>query len=141
MVGVEPRGWLVEDEDLGVVNQGGSKAHALAESLRKLGNALVPLGAQAHVGNECFGAVAAHAVEIGHIMQVLGDVEVGVERVVLGQVAQNLPNLEALLGAVHSVNHGGTGVGRKESAQNFHEGGLARAVGPEQPVDLAGLGI
>ena len=74
-------------------------------------------------------------------MQVLGDVEVGVERVVLGQVAQNLPNLKALLGAVHSVNHGGTGVGRQESAQNFHEGRLARAIGPEQPVDLAGLGI
>ena len=45
LVGVEPRGWLVEDENFGVVNQGGRKAYALAKSFGELGNALVPLGA------------------------------------------------------------------------------------------------
>ena len=99
------------------------------------------LWAEAHVGDELLGAVAVHLVEVGDVVQVLGHVQVGVERILLGQVAQNAAHFEAVGGAIHSVNVGGTFVSRNQSAHNFHESRLARAVRAEQAVDLSGLGV
>ena len=91
LVGVEAGGGLVEDEHVGVVDEGLGQAHALPVALAERANLLVLLAAQAHathqLGHAGAQAGAAQPVHRADEFEVLVHVHIEVERVVLGQVA------------------------------------------------------
>src|SRR5262249_19474998 len=139
--GVDPGGGLVEEQDAGLVHQGGGEGQPLLPAPGELGGQPVPVGIEA---GEADGPLpplpvplAAQAVGRREEVEVLEGGQVLVERELLGHVADPAPDLLAAPADVEAVDRR-VPLGRREQpAEDPDERRLAGAVGAEQAVDLA----
>ena len=143
--GVEAGRRLVENQDLGVVQQGLGQADPLP----------VPLGQRAapalgHVGDgrafhgrpDARGPVSGgDAVDAGHEMQVLADGHFRIQGRRLGQIARPALGLEGLVEDVETGDPGMAFGGRQVAGQDAHRRGLAGPVGAEEAQNLAGFDL
>jgi hypothetical protein len=141
-LGVEAGGGLVEDQQLGLVDQrpgqGEAALHAAGERL----DAGVFLALEAGEGEQLGDARAdlalADAEVAGEHEQVLGAGEVRVEAVELGHHADPGAGLAGLLGHRQAAQADAAGAGGGEAEGAAQGGGLAGAVGAEQREAFAG---
>ena len=143
LVGVEAVGRLVEDHDVGVVQERLGQADPALEALGQgvdrpvehavemcrldgMGDALGALGAveAAHGGDEFEKAGRGH---------------VGIGRRALGQIADVLLGLDRLVDHVEAADLGAAAGRRQVAGDDLHGRRLAGAVGPEEAQDLAAL--
>ena len=140
---VEPVGGLVEDEHARLIEEGLSDGDALAESLRQLADGLIADGAEiellTHARDGGTRRVALEPFDGSHEREKFAYPHAVVERRVLGNVADLSPGRYR---AVHRVEAGDARPARRRpqiAAEDPENRRLARAVGPEQPHDLAGI--
>ena len=138
---VETRERLVEDEQLGVVDERGRQLDPLLVAVRQLLELrLRPVG-ETHPlePDRCrrVGRLAPHPVLLGEVAELLGDPHPRVEPALLGHVAEAQPGV-----AIHDralpAHLAAVGPGQPEDAA--HRGRLARAVGAEEADDPARVG-
>ena len=90
-------------------------------------------------GGSALGALRlAQPVEPGLELHVLAAGEEVVERRLLQRGADVAAHVGALVGDVEAGDRRAAGRGRQQRREHVHGGRLARAVGPEEAVDLAG---
>ena len=138
---VQPHGGLVQDEHARRAQQGLGEADPLA----------IPLGqrpdpAAGHVLQTTLGQ---HAGDLRHALERIvqlhpraetqerADAHVGVEDDVLREVADLIADLQRGVAQAQAADAHLAARRRKEPRQDAHERGLARAVRPQQPHDLA----
>jgi hypothetical protein len=141
---VEARRRLVEDEHLGIVQQRLRQTDPLPVALREL--AAVASG---HVGDpralhdrpDARDAITARdALDARAERQVVGDGHLRVQRRRLRQVSGAALGLDGLLEHVVAGHDALALGGRHVAGQHAHRGGLAGAVRPQKPEDLAARG-
>ncbi len=136
---VEPVGRLVQQQQRRVVGQGGGQLDPLALTGRHGADRPLALLTEAHqpqgVAGPAHRLSPGKAVDLGQVADEVGRPGVGVEGVVLGDVAQPLPHLGAGVGRVEAEHLQGTLVGALEPEHEPEQRGLARPVGAEQPGD------
>ena len=138
-LGIEPDGRLVEDQHLGIIDDGLGQAHPLA----------IPLGQGAdepvlHVGDEAPVHHLRHprpalpprdALHLGHEVEVGGHPHVRVQGHVLREIADPLAHLQRLAEDVEAGHPRGAAAGRHEAGENAHGRRLPRPVGAEETHD------
>ena len=137
--GVDARGRLVEQEQLGLMQHAGGEREALLPAAGERSGELRGAAAEAQAFDRPVdgGAALRHAVDAGDEVEVLADREVLPEREALRHVADAPLDLAALLDDVVAEAGAGAGVGRQQPAYDADRGRLAAAVGPEEAEDLA----
>ena len=141
---IEPDGRLVEEQDRGIVQQGGGelRAHALAE--RELAHRLVEQRLEPQHGHELVAPAAIarglDAVDVGQQIEAVDHRQVPPE---LGALAEHHADARHVAHAVlvrHQAVHLDPAAGRPQDArQDLHGRGLARAVGADEGQQLAGF--
>ncbi len=141
LVGVEPLGGLIEDEQGGRGDQRVGEAHALPKALGEVADEPT-----AHLGDvrELHRAILRAAplatrdpFDLRAKPQVLLDPHLGVQGHGLGHVPDALSRIEAVLHHVVPVHRGGALGGREVGREHLERGALARAVGAEEAHHLA----
>ena len=139
--GSRPGGGLVQEQDLGIVQQGSGQRHPLALSGGEaLGEVVGPVGHAEpfeQLVDPPIGLGPAEAPEPGGEHQVLPAGQAIVEPGVLGEHARASAHLVALGHRVESGHPGPAVVRRQHAVEQAHGGGLAGAVGSEQGQHLA----
>ena len=138
---VQPHGGFVQDEHARRAQQGLGEADPLA----------IPFGQcpDPAAGHVLQTALGQHAGDLRHALervvqlhpraeaQERADAHVGVEDDVLREVADLVADLQRRVAQAQAADAHLAARRRKEPGQDAHEGGLARAVRPQQPHDLA----
>ena len=141
LFGIEAAGGLVEDQDVGVVDDRLGDADALPEALGQLADQLgadVAEGAALdHLVGAAFDIGARDAFELADESEVFDDLHFGVKRRGFGQVADALLDLLRVLQHVEAGDGGLAGRGREEAGEDAHRGGFPGAVRAEEADDLA----
>ena len=135
-LGVHAVGRLVEDEEPGVVDDGGGELQALLHA-GGIGFGLAVAGlAEADVVEHFVGALhgvaGAHAAQLAGVGDEVDAGEAGEEAFVLGDEADGLADVEAVLEDVEAEDAALAAVDGDKAEQGADHGGLARAVGTEQ---------
>ena len=143
LVRVEAVRRLIEHEHLGIVEDRLGKAGPVAVALREGVHRLMEhVAEEAQADGLLDGGVARGAAQPAHLggeAEEAGDRHVAVARGALGQVADELLGGDGVLGEVMATDRHPAGGRREEPGDHPHRGGFARAVGPEEPKDLAAL--
>ena len=138
---VQPDGGLVEDQHLGIAQQRLGQAHALAVALGQLADEAARMSVMKHrsitSSTRACAARAGHALDLGHELEVCAHRQVGVERRVLGQVADAPPHLQGLTEHVEAGHPRAAARSGHEAREDLHGGGLAGPVGTEKAHDAA----
>jgi hypothetical protein len=137
-VGVQPVDRLVQDEDLGVGQQGGGDAEALAHAEREAAGALAGHVLQPDHVDDLVDAAAGNAVGRGQRPQVLVGRSGRVHRTGLEQCADDLQRAR-VLGVGAAVDGDAAGGRRVQAEDEPHGRALAGAVRPQEAGDDAGL--
>ncbi len=137
LIGIQSGGGFVQDENFGVVEQGRSQAHALAVALGQLSNDLVAFWGQSRLRNHFFYTLGRCAVQAGHKMQILRDVEVRVQRIVFREVPYFLLDVQGVGTHFKTAHLRVPAGGRQITGQDFHQGTFTGAVGPQEAYNLA----
>src|ERR1019366_2435348 len=137
--GVEAVGGLVEEEEFGIVDERLRELDALLHAGGVAADEAVALLVEADVTERLGGAFArggggeaGHAAHVGHEV---GGGHIYRKAVVLGEVADELADLERVGERVHAQNFEGTGGGGEEAEEDADEGGFAGAVGADEADD------
>jgi len=131
LIGVEATGRFVQDEHLRVMDHGLRQPDTLAIPFAQRADPLMPLGTEAHQLDHLPHprTAMAKAMHAGHEVQVLGHVQVEVERVVLREVAHMAPYVKAVLACVDAT-HAGRAVRRGQvTGEDPHHRALPCTVG------------
>jgi hypothetical protein len=140
LVRVESDGRLVEDEQVGVVEQGVGQAHALAVAFGQRPDQFLLHIAQAAQFLDRVDALAvaaaAHPLQRRAVFEILLDPHFGIKGDVLRHVSDPRPHLARLAGHVETRHAGPAARRRQVTGQNPHRCALARAVGAEETDDL-----
>ena len=136
---VEAHGWLVEEQDLRIAEQGAREGDPLAETLRQRS-----AGVPCSIGevDRLQGAVDAtarvrHLVQVGEALEVLEDAQAQVQAGRLGHDRDPAADLHAVLGRERESGDGGRPRGRgEERAERSNRGRLAGAIGAEEAEHL-----
>src|SRR5690606_30634493 len=136
LVGVQAGGGLIQDQYLGIVEQGGGQAHPLPIALGELPDLFVGLGIQAGGPDDLLDPAFGDPICLGVEFQVFPDVHIQIQGVVLRQVADaplylpwgsfHIKTVDLCLSAVRFVVGG----------QNAHQGGFSGSIGPQKTHDL-----
>ena len=144
-LGVEAGGGLVEEEDLGLVQQGAGEGHALALAGGEALHPVVGPVGDAEAGEQVVGLVvrrarrqAAHARHERHVLE---GGEAVVEAGLLGHHTGALTDGVAVGGRVEAEDGGAAPVGHQQAVEQADGRGLARPVGAEEGDDLAGVDL
>ena len=142
LCGIQADGGLVQDDDLGVAQQGGGNAHTLAIALGQVADQpLLHVFQTGAAGGalDAFqaGCLGADAFELRHKHQILPHRHVGVQRRLLGQIPDAGFCFPGFLHDVVTVDPDSAAGGGQISGDDVHGGGLAGAVGPQQTVNAA----
>src|SRR6185295_11463814 len=132
-------GWLVEEQELRLVEDAGRQREPLLPSTGELAGELRPPVGQASPlqdGGDARLAVR-QLVEAADEVEVLLDGEVLVEGEALGHVAHPAADARSVLAHVEAEAGPLAGVGREEAAEHSQGRGLPAAVGTEEPADLS----
>ena len=135
---------FVEDEELGIVQQGGGDEDALLHALGVERDGRVAPGFEAEEGEEAVGFEVdegfGHVAQAADQLEVLEAGEMGVDVGLFGDVAEGgAVGLEVVADALAVEEHLAV-VGLEEAGDDFDGGGFAGAVGSEVADDLAGAG-
>ena len=141
LVRVETDGWLVENDELRLVDQRIGEADTLLVTLRQMANdAMADVLQPAlfhHRVHPLAGLGAAQTLQAGAKSQILLHPHVAMQRVVLRHVA-DAPAHFIRLGENIEARHAHRAAGgRHEAGQHAHDGALPGAIRPEQAHDLA----
>ena len=141
-VDVEAGEGFVEDEEFGVVEQGGEQENLLAHALgvpSEPGVAIVPEADEAeefvHFG---FEDAAGNAAQTAGELEVFAAAEVGIEVGLLGDVAEAALEALEVAADVLAVEEDASAGGLEEAGEHLDGGTFAGAVGAEIAEDLAG---
>jgi hypothetical protein len=141
--GVEAAGRLIEDQDIGIVDDGLSDADALAVALGELADQLgADLAERAFADDVIdarFDVALRDALELSDEQEVLDDLHFGVDGGSFREVPDTFFDLHGLLLDVEAGNGSLTRSGRQEACEHAHRGGFAGAIGAEEAHDLAFL--
>ena len=112
LIGIQAGSWFVQNQNLGVVNQGLGQTNALAITLGQLNNPLVRLRSQTRLLNDLLYSAlrAIHLIKSCHRKQIFPDIHVGVQRIAFGEVSQNSSNLQGLVHHILSAHLSRTAV-------------------------------
>ena len=137
--GVQPGGWLVQDQQLRITQHGGGDAHPLKHAAGELAQLPPGVVGQAHGVQEFLDPPVRlfprNPLERRRIAEELPGGIAGVIAELLGQVAKDapvgLPQCEDVLPVPQNLSPG-----REEKCgEHLDEGGLPRAVGGQEAVD------
>ncbi len=138
---VEARERLVEDQQLRVVDQRGRELDALLVAVRQLLELGLGAVGEAHplepVVRGGIRGLAAQAVLLGEVAELLGDPHARVQAALLGHVPEAQPRV-AVDRRTGPADLAAVRAGQAED--DAHRGGLAGAVGAEEPDDAARAG-
>ena len=142
---IESRGRLVEEQDIGIVEQGASEGQPLALPRRgPLHEQVGPIG-HAEAFEQLIGAdLHAAPVEAAHAAgehQVLPRREPFVEPGVLGEDTRAAPHPVGIGGGIEAQDQGSSAIRSQDPVEQSHCRGLAGAVGPEESQHLALLDL
>ena len=139
LVRVETGGGLVEDEDLGVVDEGLRDADTLFEAARQRPDFLVLFRRESGAFHDLIHAFPFlfQLEDSGNKLQELTHIHVVVERVGLGEVADNLMQFLGIFPDVETADSDIALRGRDQSGDDLHHGGLAGAVRPQKTDNLS----
>ena len=140
---VDAGGGLVEQQQLGLVQDGRGQRQALLPAARERAGELVLAVGEAQPLERLGHPLAAsvHGVDAGDEVEVLLDAEILVEAEALGHVADLALDRPRLLDDVVAEAGAAAPVGRQQAAQHADGRGLAAAVGAEEAADLAALDL
>ncbi len=140
--GVESREGLVDDYEVGLVQQSGDDLglllHALAELLHLLAPVLIEVHAFEPGDQPALRFTVAEALERGEEDQHLLERDVLVEAAVLGQITDAVLGD---LGGIRAQYLHASGIGLEDVEHHADGGGLAGAVGTEEAEHLARLNL
>ena len=138
---VDAGGGLIEEQHLRIVQHRRAEGHPLLPAPRQLAGGHVPLTLQPAAGQHPVDPLAAQGagdgVDPGIERQVLADREVVVEGELLAHVADPAQQVPAAQPAGLPRQGHLAGAGFQQPAEHLDGGGLAGAVGPQKPEDLA----
>ena len=141
LVGIEADGRLVEDEQVGRVQEGVGQTDPLAVALgERADDAVFHVLERAkllHIPHAFALAGTGDLLEGGPVIEVLGYPHVGVKRDVFRHVAEVLPGLHRLAEHVEPGNGGAPGSCRHIARKNAHRRRFSSAIGPKKADDLA----
>lgn len=135
---VEARERLVEDEQVGLVEDGDDKLHLLRHSLGQFFEFAVPPGHDAKLPKPLLeaglGLAPCEPFESGQIDRLLAHLHLSIESTLLGQIAD-----AGHVGGLHlpSVEDHLATVGSSDAVEDTDQGGLARTVGTKESEDAA----
>ena len=142
---VEPRRGLVEEQDIGVVHQGGRQVEAPLHAARVGPDALAQRVADVdqvgQLGQALVDRARGEPVQASLQPQQLDAGLPGIERGLLQGHADVQPDLARVGHHVVAGHHGPALGGGEQRAQHQHGGRLAGPVGTEEAVDLAGRDV
>ncbi len=137
---VEPDGGFVQDQDLGVADDGLGQPYPLLVSLGQPADDAAADVAQVTffdgIPHPSLPGVGAHPLDPGHEIQVGVHRHFRVERRVFREIADAAADFEALLEHVMPGDPGGPFRGRHVAGENAHGGGFSRPVGAEEAQNL-----
>ncbi len=142
LVGVEAVGGLVEDEHLGVVDDGLGDTDALAVAFGEIFDGSVFNGVEVAFYDDVGEAVVdlvfvGDASGFGDVGKKFDDSHFWIRSAAFGEVANAFFDFDGVFGDVEAVD-GGSASGRGEEAgDHLHGGGLASSVGAEKAEDVA----
>ena len=138
-----PEKGSVEQDEVGVVHEGGGEEDLLAHALGVGGQRDVAVGVQAEEAKQAVDALergcGGEVAELGDHDEVLEAAEVGVEVRLFGDVAEAAAEGEEVVADGTAVEEDVAGGGLEEAGDHLHGGGFAGAVGAEVAGDLAGV--
>ncbi len=139
--GVDPGGRLVEQQQLGLVNERAAQMQLLLHAARELRRATFAEGREAAPRQKLrlarLARTGRHAVEVGEEVQVLGDREGSVESEALRDVADARAQTLRFPGHVAPEHRGAAARGFQQRGQDLQQGRLAGAVGADEAEHLA----
>lgn len=141
LVGIEAIGGLVENEQLGIVDEGIRQADALAEAFGEGFDHFAADVAKAagidHVGHAAAAIIVVEALELGAEFQVFAHPHLVIERHVFGHVADFSAGFEGLAKDIAAADAGGAGGGWQVAGEHAQGGGFPGTVWPEEADDFA----
>ena len=141
---IEPAERLVEDHEIGIVEQRADELHLLLHSARELVDLGEPPILLRSLEREPLqplvdapvGLAPAHALELGEKFQHPPHLHLAVESALLGEIAEPLRDLRIVRRPAEDVNRAGVG---RDDVQDHPDGGrLPGAVGAEKSVHTPG---
>ena len=142
---VEPGGGLVEKEDPRAMHERQREVEAPPHAARVAADAAIRRLGQPDALDQLVAAAATlrlrHPVKGGLKPHVLARRQMRIERRLLQRRPDRLADLAPLLGDVEPAHRRPSVGGRQQGRQHQHRRRLARAVGAEEAVDLAGVDV
>ena len=142
-LGVDSGGGLVEQQQLGLVqDRGGQRQALLPAAGQAAGELALAVGEAQPI--DCLGyppAASVHGIEAADEVEVLPDREILVEAEALRHVADLTLDRPRLLDDVVAEAAAAARIGREQAAQHADGRGLAAAVGAEEAADLAAIDL
>ena len=139
--GIETAGRLVQNQDVGVVDDGLRDAHALPVALRQFTDQLGPhvseRAALDHLVGAPFDIRAGNAFELADEREVLDHLHLGIHGRSFGQIADALLHLLRILQYIEAGDRGLAGRRREKAGEHAHRGRLPGAVRAKETYDLA----
>ena len=133
--GVEPGGGLVQEDQLGIADQGQAEIQPALLATREGLDPCPGLGLQAHQLDDLPHRPGCR-IEAGPLGDRLGHGQVRVDGALLEHDAHLGPQAPGAPLGVHTQHRDPPGIPPAVALQDLHRGGLARPVGPEQGQDL-----
>ena len=141
LLGIEADGGLVENDDLGIMDQGLGQADALLITARKALDQVVALILNIGLDHSVLDARAAlfrgNVFDASHEIEIGGNRHIQIQRRIFGQIPDALADLERVVEDIEARDlRAAAGSGQK-AGQDTHGGGLAGAIGAQEPENLA----
>ena len=139
--GIHARGWLVQYQQLRIVDQRVRQAQPLLHAARQRIHIGVLFVAQVHkvqqLRSHARALGLAKAVAPGVKIQVFPAFQMVVHAEEVGHIPHQLPYPAGVFGHVHAVDHRRARGRREQRGQDAHGGGFSGAVGADKAVQLA----
>ena len=143
--GVDARSGLVQDQHLGLVDDGHGERQALANAERKPGRQVVGVGGETEAREQSLDPPAdlrrRQVEQPGVEIQVLPDRELCIKREALRHVADPFARRQLVGLRLFAEQPGPTFRGRQQARQHFHRRGLAAAVRAQEAEDFPTLDL
>jgi hypothetical protein len=133
---------LVEEEDLGAVDDGGGECELFLHAVGEVGDELFGLGGEAHefekLGGAGGGGGGVETVHAADEAKVFGGGEAAEEGEAFGDDADLAFDFDGVGDGVEAEDLDAAGGGGEEAGEHLDGGGLAGAVGAEEAEELTG---
>ena len=143
LVGIEPVGRLIEDQNLGIVKNRLGDTDAAFESLRQRSDGLVQHTFNIDLGRRLGDGLAPRRARnppnVGNEGKQLQRCHILIKWSALGQVTDTRLDVDGVAADVEPANDRTAGRRRQEPGHHTHDGGLPRPVGTKETENLAAV--